>query len=378
MSQVPLSSHCVSGMCNFALYISSLSVHAQMILLRSAASGHRFFDRLLLSLKMYPILSLLCSLTSILTQTNQTKTVSLDVLNDLQLFAEYGAAAYCPANYLTTTNASISCPGSICPLLQNASTQVVSAFSNVSEHQTTGMVTLDHSRQLTVITFRGTVSDVDWQTDLDFIFHDASDICEDCWVHSGFLDSWMAVKSSVLGTWNGLQTKYGNYKTVVAGHSLGGALGQICATSLKNARPNATISLYTYGSPRVGNEAFASFMEAAFGANNHRATHLNDPVPRQPPRSIGFDHAGPEYHITSPHIPDALRANKSVLAAPANMVVNPSDVIVIVGPENVSGNLGYNCSNVAMHDEYFTSIAGCVTHQGSPLLEGEWSVPPTY
>jgi hypothetical protein len=51
--------------------------------------------------------------------------------------------------------------------------------------------------------------------------------------------------------------------------------------------------------------------------------------------------------------------------------VRPEDVLVIPGPESDEGNVGYSCTDVAMHDEYFINIANCVADDGTPLLEGK-------
>ena len=302
-------------------------------------------------------------------QANLTQNVTPSVLKELRLFSEYSSVAYCPKSYIKGAKPSVACPETVCPLLQNSSVQIVRSFANVSEHQTTGLVMLDHPRQLIVISFRGTVTDVDWGTDLEFVQSHASDICKGCLAHTGFLGSWRDAEGIVLKAWSSLQSQYSGYTTVVTGHSLGGALAHLCAARLKGTGPSAPISLYTYGSPRVGNQAFASFIESKFGSSNHRATHLNDPVPRQPIRAIGYVHAGPEYHITSPHIPGALSADSSVLTQPANLVVNPSDVFVISGPENKRGNVGYCCANPAMHDEYVGFIPGCLSH--NQVMEGK-------
>ena len=48
----------------------------------------------------------------------------------------------------------------------------------------------------------------------------------------------------------------------VAGHSMGGALATLCAIDLKFAFGLPDVRVYTYGSPRVGNDIFASFFAA--------------------------------------------------------------------------------------------------------------------
>lgn len=58
------------------------------------------------------------------------------------------------------------------------------------------------------------------------------------------------------------------------------------------------VTTYTYGAPRVGNEAFARFVSEQ-GDRNYRITHFNDLVPIVP--SFGapwyFRHVEPEYWL---------------------------------------------------------------------------------
>ena len=208
-----------------------------------------------------------------------------------------------------------------------------------------------------------------------FFLDDADDICPDCLVHTGFLDSWRGGRKPIINSWKVVLDTYPGYKTAVTGHSLGGALATLCALQLKKSVPAASVSLFTYGCPRVGDQTFANFIESSLGSNSYRVTHLNDPVPRLPGTLFGFKHPYPEYHITSPHIPDALSANASVLTTPANLMVNPADVLVLDSTQSDEGNAGYSCSDIAMHDSYFMDISKCVANDSTPLLGGAYSTP---
>jgi len=71
-----------------------------------------------------------------------------------------------------------------------------------------------------------------------------------------------------------------------AGHSLGGALVQVFAAALAHNHPEiaARVSgLYTYGMPRVGDEAFAQAMEKEYPDCAYRMTHAADIIPLVPP-----------------------------------------------------------------------------------------------
>lgn len=76
---------------------------------------------------------------------------------------------------------------------------------------------------------------------------------------------------------------------------MGGALASLAAASLHGQ--NFTLTVYTYGQPRTGDQAYADYVDKVFpGANTmFRATHSNDGVPQIPPQSDGYRHHSTEY-----------------------------------------------------------------------------------
>lgn len=84
------------------------------------------------------------------------------------------------------------------------------------------------------------------------------------------------------------------------GHSLGGALATLVADWL-NSRLTCEVKLYTFGSPRVGLDLFASRATRTIAVHNiHRVYHRTDPVPMVP--TWPFVHVpvgGPDYLIDS-------------------------------------------------------------------------------
>jgi hypothetical protein len=92
-----------------------------------------------------------------------------------------------------------------------------------------------------------------------------------------------------------LKDAYPSAKIFVTGHSLGGALAVLAAVDLKkNFYPRTYMILYTYGQPRVGNEAFSDFIFSQLDGYYVRVTHYDDAVAHLPPRIKGFKHAGNE------------------------------------------------------------------------------------
>ncbi len=146
---------------------------------------------------------------------------------------------------------------------------------------------LDEKNRIAVLAFRGTDKD------------DYSDLSDDFnalphpWpaggnVHSGFA-------KALLDVWQGIDSALplvNNYKVLFTGHSLGAAMATL-ASSLR--APN---SLYTFGSPRVGDQAFVDLLK---GLDNHRYVDCCDLVARLPPEEIlgkkYYAHVGDLYYI---------------------------------------------------------------------------------
>ena len=132
------------------------------------------------------------------------------------------------------------------------------------------------------------------------------------WVHSGFLKAYRAVRAEVLQLVDAiLQERSGEeqgWTVFVTGHSLGGALSTLCAYELAtrpkwastanatNTRTPPTIINYSYGSPRVGNKAFADAFNAAV-PNAWRVVNNNDAVALVP-RLMGYSHVGRMVRLT--------------------------------------------------------------------------------
>jgi predicted lipase len=83
----------------------------------------------------------------------------------------------------------------------------------------------------------------------------------------------------------------------VVGHSLGSALALLDGLFLRLHLPGVTVKVIGYAMPRVGNQAFADFVDNQLGG---LVTHINneeDPVPTLPGRFLGFHHVSGEIHI---------------------------------------------------------------------------------
>lgn len=109
--------------------------------------------------------------------------------------------------------------------------------------------------------------------------------------------------------------------------------------------------MYTVGSPRVGNLAFAQFVTAQAG-DEYRATHYDDPVPRLPPIVFGYYHTSPEYWLE---------------AGPATKINYTIDEIAVcTGYANTDCNAGTSGLDGTAHEYYFQYLS-CDTDESNGI-----------
>ncbi|KAF9886198.1 hypothetical protein FE257_011921 [Aspergillus nanangensis] len=187
-----------------------------------------------------------------------------------------------------------------------------------------GYVALSHRPFATriIIAFRGTYSIANTVIDLSaypqgYVPYDAggdgdgeeTPQCHNCTVHAGFMRSWESARPTVLHHVSAARERYPDYKVVLVGHSLGGAVAALAGVEmqLRGWEPEVT----TFGEPKVGNKGFSRFLNDVFdlGASSddynwrfRRVTHVNDPVPLLPLEEWGYEpHAG-EIFISKPDL----------------------------------------------------------------------------
>jgi hypothetical protein len=140
---------------------------------------------------------------------------------------------------------------------------------------------------------------------------------------------------------------YPDYSLVITGHSIGAGIATLAGAELRSMNYNADI--YTYGSPRVGNTEFATFVtsQAPEKGVNYRMTHENDPVSQLPPTWIGYEHTSPEYWLTN--------------GTDATDVYEASDVVVCEGVGNEECNAGTGLVPIdgTAHDHCLGVITAC-------------------
>ncbi|EIN06272.1 lipase [Punctularia strigosozonata HHB-11173 SS5] len=116
-------------------------------------------------------------------------------------------------------------------------------------------------------------------------------------VHEGFRSAQASAATQVLAAVQTAMSRFGATSVTMVGHSLGGAIALLDAVYLPLHLPSTTtFQTVVYGLPRVGNQAFADYVDAHVTA----LTHINneeDIVPILPGMFLGFHHPSGEVHI---------------------------------------------------------------------------------
>ncbi|XP_018446510.1 probable feruloyl esterase A isoform X2 [Raphanus sativus] len=165
--------------------------------------------------------------------------------------------------------------------------QVIEIIVDI-EHCLQGYVGVAKDLNAIVIAFRGTqehsiqnwVSDLFWKQ-LDLNYPDMPDAM----VHHGFYSAYhnTTVRPAVLDAVKRAKKFYGeNIKIMVTGHSMGGAMAAFCGLDLVVNEGYENVQVMTFGQPRIGNAAFASYYSLLV-PNTFRITHDRDIVPHLPP-----------------------------------------------------------------------------------------------
>jgi triacylglycerol lipase len=117
-------------------------------------------------------------------------------------------------------------------------------------------------------------------------------------VHDGFYSALRKVWGVTLANGEILPRRLlnrGNKTIWITGHSLGGALAELCAAQALFVSKIPVQGVYTFGQPRVGNNDFAAAVDAKLGSGIFRFINDRDIVPRVPLFTMGFCHYGGQH-----------------------------------------------------------------------------------
>ena len=156
-------------------------------------------------------------------------------------------------------------------------------------------------------------------------------------VHEGFFRAFFAAWGKLFGgrkVFPDMLRNAAPRKIWITGHSLGGALAQICAaqTALRDAIP--VHAVYTFGQPRVGDEQFAATLHAALGMRTFRLVNNQDVVPRVPFYTLRYRHFGQELFFSGGQRreqPDAVESMTAALESLRSMSGLPTLASAVSG-----------------------------------------------
>ncbi|CAN7121582.1 unnamed protein product [Brassica rapa subsp. narinosa] len=216
-----------------------------------------------------------------------------------------------------------------------------------------------------IIAFRGTqehsiqnwVSDLFWKQ-LDLNYPDISDAM----VHHGFYSAYhnTTVRPAVLGAVQRAKKSYGpNINIMVTGHSMGGAMATFCGLDLVVNGGEENVQVMTFGQPRVGNAAFASYYSLLV-PKTFRITHDHDIVPHLPPYYNHFPQKTYHHFPTEVWLRDVSSLNHSVEKVCDNTGEDPTCSRSVKG-NSIADHLRY--FGVELHCETWRQCSIVMSHE---------------
>ncbi|KAH9269574.1 hypothetical protein BASA83_008394 [Batrachochytrium salamandrivorans] len=250
--------------------------------------------------------------------------VEESTLSSLETFMQFSAASYCAAVHNTLTwDCGELCGGA------TAGTTILASFKHaIASIRGTGvgMVVVNPNINTIAIIFRGTVLNTDdWKSDIRLNRKSGSWL-NTLWdptrpkppdsgdeivapdkilLHSGFTTNYHGIRAVVQNHLIDAMNDYPTYSIVFTGHSLGGALASLAmvdAAVYHGVAKAKKMSLFSYGQPRTGNNVFADWANGLPFKGVYRVTRMRDPIPRTPPRFLGYQHFDREYYIRGDNV----------------------------------------------------------------------------
>ncbi|XP_022761967.1 uncharacterized protein LOC111307901 isoform X5 [Durio zibethinus] len=181
----------------------------------------------------------------------------------------------------------------------------------------------DSARRRLVIAFRGT-EQARWKdlwTDLMLVpaglnpERIGGDFKQEVQVHSGFLSAYDSVRIRIIslikasiGYIDEIAEPLHGWQVYVTGHSLGGALATLLALELSSSqlakRGVISVTMYNFGSPRVGNRRFAEVYNEKV-KDSWRIVNHRDIIPTVP-HLMGYCHVAQPVYLAAGELRDAL------------------------------------------------------------------------
>ncbi|KAI9293021.1 hypothetical protein K502DRAFT_294450 [Neoconidiobolus thromboides FSU 785] len=170
-----------------------------------------------------------------------------------------------------------------------------------SKEELVVVIGVDPAIKTIIVSYRATKTIKNWIANFDYTQVKYPDAEGNVLVHRGFYKATVATQDksekAVLALIQ--NPEYKGYKLQITGLSLGAALSTLSSVRwnkfLQENKLNNSMEVFSYASPRVGNEEFAQLV-----ANGNypvtRYSNLNDVVVHLPPRSFNYVHVAAEIY----------------------------------------------------------------------------------
>ena len=257
-------------------------------------------------------------------------SISNEVFNAMARAADYASLSYLTqGNLLKLGNIKDACLCTLC----------TDSYSGVSVEKiysgiVSGVILKDDYRREIILSIKGTTTNTEWLLDFNFTpipyrpfsrskngwkkYLGTNKECKNCGVHRGFYDAAKIIYDNLFPTLLKLSNENLNYKIVLTGHSLGGALAPFIATECLLMGKYPTV--VTFGAPKIGNSKFSSWMDEIWETKNNyasldagyigdknptyfRVTHRGDYVPLVPTQQMGYRHCGIDIYFNINELP---------------------------------------------------------------------------
>ncbi|KAI0759599.1 alpha/beta-hydrolase [Trametes elegans] len=222
--------------------------------------------------------------------------LSLDEISAFKPYTHYASAAYCKPNTTLPWTCGPHCDAnpSFVPIASGGEGTLVESWYVGYDPTLDEIIVAHQGTGIDKIIPDLTEAEIDLAPLRQYLFPGVESPVS---VHRGFADAHarrgldlvlLAVRSAL--------SIYDTSSITVTGHSLGAAIALLDLIFLPLHLPNTTVRYIGYGLPRVGNIAFANYVDAQ-PASVTRISNNADPIPVLPPIPLGFHHPRGEVHI---------------------------------------------------------------------------------
>ena len=280
-----------------------------------------------------------------------SNSLSDNVFNSMFRAAKYAALSYSiKKDSISLGELKNACT---CKLCEDSEINI--QIIKIYHGKVSGILIQDNNSNEIILSLKGTTSNEEWLLNLTFFpipyhplnqrkkgwkkWYKYNNSCNGCTIHKGFYDGAKEIYDNLFNDLINLSQENPNYKIIITGHSLGGAIAPILANECLPLGLNPTV--ITFGAPKIGNTFFASWMDDIWNTNDNynnldnsyhskntpsyfRVSHKGDYVTLLPTRQMKYKHCGIDVYFDKNGLPmhnSQIRLRKS----PAN-VMNIEDL----------------------------------------------------